>query len=88
MNSLNEVRPMDVDVNGAKLTRGDYVQLTDAMILDDPVRNYGLGVGQVEHVFVSGKSVGIHVRFKSGHRVANNGGALEKVSLSWLSEVA
>jgi hypothetical protein len=75
-------RPSDLDINGVKLQRGDHVELSDAMILDDPKNNYGLGVGQVEHVFTSG----IHVRFKTGMRVANNGGALVKVPLSQLSD--
>jgi len=65
-----------MDVNGVELARGDLVELSDAMKLDDPQNNYGLGVGEIFHIF----STGIHVRFKDGIRVANNGRALRKVT--------
>lgn len=64
------------DVNGVELARGDLVELSDALKLDDPFNNHGLGVGEVIHTF----STGIHVRFKTGMRIANVGCALRKVS--------
>lgn len=65
-----------MDVNGVELARGDLVELSDAMKLDDPFNNSGLGVGEVIHTF----STGIHVRFKEGMRKANTGKAFRKVT--------
>lgn len=70
------------DVNGQLLARGDYVVIADANQLDDPVNNYGIGVGQIEHIFTEGRRAGIYVRFAKSVRIANMGLALRKVSLS------
>lgn len=73
------------DVNGVPLARGDWVELSDVMKLDDPAANQGLGAGQIEHIFTEGMRAGIYVTFKSGKkRVANTGTALVKVSLQEL----
>lgn len=71
------------DVNGEVLARGDYVDMSEAMKLEDPAQNYGIGIGQIVHIF----NTGIHVRFpKVGMRTANSGKALRKVSLSAMCE--
>lgn len=68
------------DVNGFQLARGDWVEPSDAMKMDDPASNYKLGAGQIEHIFTEGPRAGIYVRFEKVQRVANNGMALRKVS--------
>jgi hypothetical protein len=80
------VDELRTDVNGETLARGDWVEFSDAMKMAFPELAQGLGVGQVEHIFEDGPRKGIHLRFKSGTRMANNGHALRKVPLSALRD--
>lgn len=75
---------MNKDVNGTPINRGDFVVLSEAMQLDDPKNNYGIGVGQIEHIFIDGPKKRIYVRFKNTVKVANIGCALRKLELSEL----